>query len=89
MIALSLGLGLKEWVFRPRLQLILRHPTRPDEISNRVVHQTDHHRRSFSMNLGPPGGGGGPADLKVRDMSVQGQTVHADRVRLDGPSGDR
>ena len=37
MIALSLGLGLKEWVFRPRLQLILRHPTRPDEISDRVV----------------------------------------------------
>ena len=37
MIALSLGLGLKEWVFRPRLQLILGHPTRPDEVSGRVV----------------------------------------------------
>jgi len=37
LIARSLGLGLKEWVFHPRLQLILRHPTRPDEIKDRVV----------------------------------------------------
>jgi hypothetical protein len=36
-IALSLGLGLKEWVFRPRVELVLRNPDRPEEISDRVV----------------------------------------------------
>jgi hypothetical protein len=37
LIALALGLGLKDWVFRPRVRLVLRHESDPDEISDRVV----------------------------------------------------
>ncbi|MEY9964961.1 hypothetical protein ABIA33_003003 [Streptacidiphilus sp. MAP12-16] len=37
LLALALALGVKEWVFRPRITLRLRHPARPDEISDRIV----------------------------------------------------
>jgi hypothetical protein len=37
LIALALALGLKEWIFRPRVRLLLRRRSRPDEISDRVV----------------------------------------------------
>jgi hypothetical protein len=37
LLALALALGLKEWIFRPRVQLLLRHRSKPDEISDRVV----------------------------------------------------
>jgi hypothetical protein len=37
LLALALALGLKEWIFRPRVQLVLRHRSRPEEISDRVV----------------------------------------------------
>jgi len=36
-LAVALALGLKEWVFRPRVSLILRGQLPPDEISDRVV----------------------------------------------------
>jgi len=36
-IALALALGLKEWLFRPRIALLLRKPSAPDEVSDRVV----------------------------------------------------
>jgi hypothetical protein len=36
-LALALGLGLKEWIARPRVTLILRHRSRPAEVSDRVV----------------------------------------------------
>jgi hypothetical protein len=37
LIALALAFGLKEWIFRPRVGLLLRHNTLPDEVSDRVV----------------------------------------------------
>jgi hypothetical protein len=37
LLALALALGLKEWIFRPRVRLLLRHQTEPEEISDRVV----------------------------------------------------
>jgi hypothetical protein len=37
LIALALGLGLRDWVFRPRVALVLRHAADPDEISDRIV----------------------------------------------------
>jgi hypothetical protein len=37
LIALALAFGLKEWIFRPRIDLILRNEERQDEISDRVV----------------------------------------------------
>jgi hypothetical protein len=36
-LALALALGLKEWIFRPRVQLVLRDPGHPEEISDRVL----------------------------------------------------
>jgi hypothetical protein len=37
LIALSLGLGLRDWVYRPRVRLVLRHESDPEEVSDRVV----------------------------------------------------
>src|SRR5262249_42933210 len=37
LIALALAFGLKEWVFRPRVRLLLRHEAMPDEVSDRVL----------------------------------------------------
>ncbi|HEY7620177.1 MAG TPA: hypothetical protein VH834_10410 [Solirubrobacteraceae bacterium] len=37
LIALALGLGLRDWVNRPRVRLVLRHESDPEEISDRVV----------------------------------------------------
>jgi hypothetical protein len=37
LIALALALGLKEWVFRPRVRLALRHESDPEENSDRIV----------------------------------------------------
>jgi len=37
LIALALAFGLKEWLFRPRVRLLLRQRDDPDEISDRVV----------------------------------------------------
>lgn len=37
LIALALGLGLRDWVVRPRVRLVLRHATDPEEISDRIV----------------------------------------------------
>lgn len=37
LIALALGLGLRDWVFRPRVRLVLRQESDPEEISDRVV----------------------------------------------------
>ena len=39
LVALSLGFGLKDWVVRPRVRLVLRRNDDPDEISDRVVTQ--------------------------------------------------
>jgi hypothetical protein len=39
LIALALGLGLRDWVYRPRVRLVLRHESDPEEISDRVVTQ--------------------------------------------------
>src|SRR5262249_9026228 len=36
LIALALALGLKDWFFRPRVRLVLRHTNDPDEISDRI-----------------------------------------------------
>jgi hypothetical protein len=36
LIALALGLGLRDWVVRPRVRLLLRHATDPEEISDRT-----------------------------------------------------
>lgn len=37
LVALALALGLKDWFFRPRVRLVLRHASDPDEISDRIV----------------------------------------------------
>jgi hypothetical protein len=37
LIALALGLGLRDWVTRPRVRLVLRHESDPEAISDRVV----------------------------------------------------
>jgi hypothetical protein len=37
LVALALGLGLRDWVVRPRVRLLLRHAGDPEEISDRVV----------------------------------------------------
>src|SRR5690606_38215424 len=37
LIALALALGLREWVVRPRVGLVLRDASDPEEISDRVV----------------------------------------------------
>jgi hypothetical protein len=37
LIALALGLGLRDWVYRPRVRLVLRHESDPEAISDRVV----------------------------------------------------
>ena len=37
LVALALALGLKDWFFRPRVQLVLRHESDPEEISDRIV----------------------------------------------------
>jgi hypothetical protein len=37
LLALALALGLKEWIFRPRMRLLLRDQSPPDEISDRLV----------------------------------------------------
>jgi hypothetical protein len=37
LIALALALGLKDWVLRPRVRLVLRPRGDPDDISDRVV----------------------------------------------------
>lgn len=37
LVALALALGLKDWIVRPRIRLVLRDPSQPDEISDRVV----------------------------------------------------
>jgi hypothetical protein len=37
LLARALALGLKEWIFRPQVRLLLRHRSLPDEISDRVV----------------------------------------------------
>jgi hypothetical protein len=37
LIALALGLGLKEWISRPRIRLILRNPRLPEEVTDRVI----------------------------------------------------
>ena len=34
LIALALALGLKEWVFRPQVRLLVRHGSNPDENSD-------------------------------------------------------
>jgi hypothetical protein len=37
LVALALALGLRDWVFRPRVRLVLRHASDPEEISDRIV----------------------------------------------------
>jgi hypothetical protein len=37
LIALALGLGLRDWVYRPRVRIVLHHESDPDEISDRIV----------------------------------------------------
>ena len=37
LVALALAFGLKEWIFRPRVTLLLRHRSSPDEVSDRIV----------------------------------------------------
>jgi hypothetical protein len=37
LVALALGLGLRDWVVRPRVRLVLRHAADPEEISDRIV----------------------------------------------------
>ena len=37
LVALALALGLKEWAFRPRVRLVLRQASSPEENSDRVV----------------------------------------------------
>jgi uncharacterized protein YndB with AHSA1/START domain len=37
LVALALALGLKDWFFRPRLRLVLRHAADPEESSDRIV----------------------------------------------------
>jgi hypothetical protein len=37
LVALALALGLKDWFFRPRLRLVLRHASDPEESSDRIV----------------------------------------------------
>lgn len=37
LLALALALGLKEWILRPRITLLLRHRSMPDAISDCVV----------------------------------------------------
>ena len=37
LIALRAALGLRDWVYRPRVRLVLRHESDPDEISDRIV----------------------------------------------------
>jgi hypothetical protein len=39
LIALALALGLKDWFFRPRVRLVLRHASDPEESSDRIVTQ--------------------------------------------------
>lgn len=36
-VALALALGLKDWFYRPRVRLVLRHASDPEEISDRIV----------------------------------------------------
>jgi hypothetical protein len=36
-IALALAFGLKEWIFRPKIRLLLRRRGEPDDVSDRVV----------------------------------------------------
>jgi hypothetical protein len=37
LVALALALGLKDWFFRPRVRLVLRHASDPEEISDRIL----------------------------------------------------
>jgi hypothetical protein len=37
LIALGLALGLRDWVFRPRVRLVLRRESDPEEVSDRIV----------------------------------------------------
>jgi hypothetical protein len=37
LVALALALGLKDWFFRPRDRLVLRHAVDPEEVSDRIV----------------------------------------------------
>jgi hypothetical protein len=37
LIALALALGLKDWFFRPKVRLVLRHASDPEEIGDRIV----------------------------------------------------
>lgn len=39
LIALALAFGLKEWLFRPRVRMVLRGRSEPDAISDRVLTQ--------------------------------------------------
>ena len=39
LVALALGLGLRDWVLRPRIRLVLRPMGDPEEVSDRVVTQ--------------------------------------------------
>jgi hypothetical protein len=36
-LASALALGLKDWFFRPRIRLVLRHESDPEEINDRIV----------------------------------------------------
>jgi hypothetical protein len=39
LLALALALGFREWLFRPRIRLVIRHESDPEEISDRIVTQ--------------------------------------------------
>jgi hypothetical protein len=91
LIALALALGLKDWFFRPRVRLVLRHESNPDEISDRIVTQridtgeaaafvrlrVENRGRSTARNVGV-------SVLKVNRWQPAGAEWIRSRPELDG-----
>jgi hypothetical protein len=89
LVALALGLGLRDWIYRPRVRLLLRSEFDPEQISDRVVTKrlesgetaafvrlrVDNHGRSTARNVA------------VRILKLHGWDGHRwirSRPELDG-----
>ena len=91
LVALALALGLKDWFFRPRLRLVLRHASDPEENSDRIVTRRlesgetaafvrmrlDNRGRSTARNVGV-------RVLKVHRWDPAGNAWIRSRPELDG-----
>jgi hypothetical protein len=91
LIALALAFGLKEWVARPRVRLLLRHESDPEDLSDRLVTKrletaetaafvrlrVDNRGRSTARNVGV-------AVLKVHHWDPRNGTWVRARPELDG-----